>query len=44
LRGESEEKKERAFQSFTIDSIEPLHCGQPQVCLTNSARVVTFND
>jgi len=44
LRGESEEKKKRAFQSFTIDSIELLHCGQLQVCLTNSARLVTFND
>jgi hypothetical protein len=42
VRGESEEKKNRAFQYFAIESIEGFSRGQQQVCLTNSACLVNL--
>lgn len=45
LGREAEEKKERAFQAFNeANSIKRMRCGQPQVCLTNSAPLVTIKD
>ena len=39
MRGDSEQKKKGAFQSFAIESTGALYRGQLQVCLTNSTRL-----